>query len=145
MQHSRPRILLTYSGIASFVIPGTRSLAWWFWLLDLGDKRTRSEETDADELDATNGLSDTVSLFKNAGSGIEKYRTMKTEVRIRARDVHGSAAEVGATSGARQQVEILFGCDEGKLAQAGCKMLEKLEKPMGKSPYSEYINTEPSS
>lgn len=89
-----------------------------------GDKRTRSEETEADESDATIGISDAASLFKNAGLGIENYRTMKTGVRIRAREVHGSAAEAGATSGARQQVEILFGRGEGKLAQAGYQRLE---------------------
>lgn len=79
-------------------------------------KRTESGEAD---------ISDTASLLRNAGSGIERYRTIKTEVRIRTKKVPGTNSPAsGAASRTGQQVELLFGQDEGTLAQAGFKKLE---------------------
>lgn len=70
-------------------------------------------------------MSDTSSLFRNAGSGIERYRTMKTEVRIRTKQRPGTNNPAsGAASGTGQQVKLLFGPDEGRLAQAGFEKLE---------------------
>lgn len=75
-------------------------------------------------LAAKSGMSDT-SLFKNAGSGIKRCRTMKTEVRIRTKQHPGANNPAsGAASGTGQQVKLLFGPDEGRLAQAGFEKLE---------------------
>lgn len=70
-------------------------------------------------------MSDTYSLFRNAGSGIERYRTMKTEVRIRTKQRPGTNNPASvAASGTGQQVELLFDPDDGRLAQAGFEKLE---------------------
>ncbi|KAL8922159.1 MAG: hypothetical protein Q9208_005354 [Pyrenodesmia sp. 3 TL-2023] len=93
-----------------------------------GAKRAKDRLSNAaNRPNSANSVSDTASLFRNAGSGIERYQSMKTEVRIRATDTlgtHWSTVGGGLKSGAGQQVEILFGGDEGKLAQAGYKKLK---------------------
>ena len=71
--------------------------------------------------------SSTAALFKNAGAGFKRYRTMKTEVRIRTKQSHGtsnSTVQPGATGGSGQQVEIIFGRDENTLARAGFRKVE---------------------
>lgn len=73
------------------------------------------------------GPRDPAILFKNAGAGIERYRTMETEVRIRSKQTRGTnnpTVQGGVTGGSGQQVEILFGRDGNSLARAGFKRLE---------------------
>jgi len=85
-------------------------------------KRTESGEAN---------VSDTASLFRNAGSGIKRYRTMKTEVRIRPKKRPGANSPASrAASRTGQQVELLFGRAEGTLAQAGIEKL-KIGKAYG--------------
>ena len=76
--------------------------------------------------DAADDASNTAALFRNAGSGVERYRTMKTEVRIRAH--HGTNYSVAAGPVGRgtdqQQVRILFGKDDDTLVRAGFGKLE---------------------
>lgn len=76
-------------------------------------------------LAAKSDISDTSFLFRNAGSGIERYRTMKTELRIRTKQYPGTNNPASrAAGGTGQQVKLLFGPDEGRLAQAGFEKLE---------------------
>ena len=67
-------------------------------------------------------------MFPNTGSGITRYRTMQTGVRIRAREVcdtKAPKAEADSPEAGSEQVEILFGMDEPKLTSAGYKKLEE--------------------
>lgn len=90
-------------------------------LVVLAAKSANKRAESGEEADMNN----TSSLFRNAGSGIGRYRTMKTEVRIRTkkRPITNNPAS-GASNGTGQQVKLLFGPDEGKLAQAGFERLE---------------------
>ncbi|MCJ1460888.1 hypothetical protein MMC28_011270 [Mycoblastus sanguinarius] len=49
------------------------------------------------------GASGAVDVFKNASSGIERYRTMSTEVRVRV------LPTLGVTAASQEDVKILFG------------------------------------
>lgn len=83
--------------------------------------------SNASVANSAGGRRDTATLFKNAGAGIERYRTMETEVRIRSKQTHGTnnpVVQAGATGASGQQVEILFGRDENTLARAGFRTLE---------------------
>ena len=84
-------------------------------------------EGNAGVVNGAGGPRDTATLFKNAGAGIERYRTMETEVRIRSKQTHGTnnpTVQAGGTGASGQQVEILFGGDENTLARAGFRRLE---------------------
>ena len=101
----------TWDSVLTFVILAARSGA----------------EGNASARNGARGAGDTVSLFKNAGAGIKRYRTMKTGVRIRTKQTQGtdnSPTKAGSTGINGQQLEILFERDENTLARAGLKTLE---------------------
>ena len=107
----------TLSALVSFAIPvtrfldlsailGTRFSALSFWLLGL------VSEENAGVTNGAGVASNRATLFNNAGADVKQYRTMKTEVRIRTKQTHGtpnSTVQARGTRGNGQQVDILFG------------------------------------
>ena len=101
----------TWDSILGFVVLAARSGA----------------EENAGVTNGTGTAVSTAALFQNTGAGIERYRTMKTQVCIRTKPSRGtshSAVRAGSTRGNGQQVEILFGRDENTLARSGYSKVE---------------------
>lgn len=66
------------------------------------------------------GASGAVDVFKNASAGIERYRTMSTQVRVMSLPTSGATAS-------QEDVKILFG---DKTPTAGYRASE-IDKPYG--------------
>ena len=118
----------TWDSITNLIVLAARSSC----IIQRSSDNNRGQVNSSRTVDDT---SETAALFKNVGSGIECYRTMKTEVRLRTH--HGTnypAATVDApgsvASGTDQQVRMLFGRDENTLVQAGFRELV-IEKAYG--------------
>ncbi|KAL9043779.1 MAG: hypothetical protein Q9214_003045 [Letrouitia sp. 1 TL-2023] len=97
---------------------------------------TGDKDEDSLENDDNSDTRDSSSVFKNASSGISRFRTMSTEVRVRAKttNVHhvtssqsASAADVSTSveGGRSDQVKMIFGrTDENLLEKEGYRQIE---------------------
>ncbi|KAK3179422.1 hypothetical protein OEA41_005544 [Lepraria neglecta] len=112
----------TWDSITNLIVLAARSS----YIVERSSDNNRGQVNSSD---TAGDVSDTATLFRNAGSGIKRYRTMKTEVRIRTHDgtnypTATTAAAGNVASGMDSQVRIFFGRDKDTLEQAEFRELE---------------------